>query len=485
MSRRPSRTSFIIVGGGPCGLAIAHYLNASFPTAQCTIVERMPMLGGCHRVQWAPKREPQRVSLPFQGHSSRQNTNRPSHQNNKHDKTLFFTEHGPRIYLNSYTAFKRILADLDQTWDDWFVAKSQSALMPFVLKSLSWRELFSFVLFYTTEGTVSEFMSTHNFSEKSRAVMDTVCRVTDGAGADRYTMRELWSIAWHAGTVYYARRPLQPLWDLWGAHLSRNNSRIHLNTEAVQLTADGVWVRPVPFESRQPRETSSALNSGATTLNESFNFVHLRGIVVLALPPMAAATLLPQLKPFALASNYVTYISITFHYESRLNLVSAVGLTDWGIVMLEYNFDDSDSFTNSDNSTVLSVAVTRSWQASAHTNKSAQDSTRAELIAETFRQLQTLTGPLPQYVAALLSPSVHCLSNEESSCAGWRMEDSAFVLTTAGYCQSKWSLDVSDLSDNTVETTVYSVGNHNGNTTMHFTSIEGAIVNARAFVDSI
>ena len=59
---------YLIVGAGPCGLALAWYLSKL--NKKILIVEKENTIGGCHRVR--------RVNG-------------------------LFTEHGPRIYLDNYS----------------------------------------------------------------------------------------------------------------------------------------------------------------------------------------------------------------------------------------------------------------------------------------------------------------------------------------------------------------------------------------------
>ena len=69
----------IIVGAGPAGLALAQCLRSTYKN-KILIIEKESEIGGCHRVRRVDK---------------------------------IFTEHGPRIYSNTYKNFQMLLKDMD------------------------------------------------------------------------------------------------------------------------------------------------------------------------------------------------------------------------------------------------------------------------------------------------------------------------------------------------------------------------------------
>ena len=68
----------VIVGAGPSGLALAQCLRNTYN--KILIIDKESEIGGCHRVR--------RVDT-------------------------IFTEHGPRIYSNTYKNFQMLLKDMD------------------------------------------------------------------------------------------------------------------------------------------------------------------------------------------------------------------------------------------------------------------------------------------------------------------------------------------------------------------------------------
>jgi phytoene dehydrogenase-like protein len=77
---------YIIVGGGPTGMTLAWLLEDK--TRKILLIEDEETLGGCHRV---------------------------------HRINGYFSEHGPRVYSNSYLMLIELLKDMDIDFDDYFV----------------------------------------------------------------------------------------------------------------------------------------------------------------------------------------------------------------------------------------------------------------------------------------------------------------------------------------------------------------------------
>ena len=76
---------YAIIGGGPTGMTLAWILSKQ--KKNVILIEKDDVLGGCHKV------------LRING---------------------YFTEHGPRIYSNSYLMFIEILSDMNINFEDLF-----------------------------------------------------------------------------------------------------------------------------------------------------------------------------------------------------------------------------------------------------------------------------------------------------------------------------------------------------------------------------
>ena len=69
---------YIIVGGGPSGMTLAWIFGSK--NKKVLLIEKEAVLGGCHRV---------------------------------HRVDGYFSEHGPRIYSNSYVMFIKLLQNMN------------------------------------------------------------------------------------------------------------------------------------------------------------------------------------------------------------------------------------------------------------------------------------------------------------------------------------------------------------------------------------
>ena len=76
---------YAIVGGGPTGMTLAWILSEQ--KKKVILIEKDEVLGGCHKV------------VRVNG---------------------YFTEHGPRVYSDSYVMFKEILSDMGFAFEDLF-----------------------------------------------------------------------------------------------------------------------------------------------------------------------------------------------------------------------------------------------------------------------------------------------------------------------------------------------------------------------------
>ena len=74
---------YVIIGGGPTGLTVAYYLNKM--GKKCCLIDMNESLGGCHRVK--------RVNG-------------------------LFTEHGPRIYSDTYVNFMKMMKEWGYKFQD-------------------------------------------------------------------------------------------------------------------------------------------------------------------------------------------------------------------------------------------------------------------------------------------------------------------------------------------------------------------------------
>ena len=106
---------YILIGGGPTGLTLAWYLAQQ--KKKVLIIEKEKELGGCHRVQ--------RIDG-------------------------LFTEHGPRVYSDSYINFTNLLKEMDLDYNKIFTPYTFDLTNIGTKKKtdLSLYERFSFYIIY-------------------------------------------------------------------------------------------------------------------------------------------------------------------------------------------------------------------------------------------------------------------------------------------------------------------------------------------------
>lgn len=185
---------YIIVGAGPAGFTLAWLLAKK--NLKILILEKS-YIGGCHS---ASSENPEE-----------------------------FYEHGPRVYSSSYLNFKTILHDLDLKWEDIFTPYNFtiSKIGSKSISHINMREMiilgFAFV-FYPRE-SVMKIMQKWNFRNSTRDYIDRICRLTDGAGADNYTVYKFGSLL-DQEIFYKLHQPrdfMSKFWKFWKNKLVEKN----------------------------------------------------------------------------------------------------------------------------------------------------------------------------------------------------------------------------------------------------------------------
>jgi uncharacterized protein with NAD-binding domain and iron-sulfur cluster len=203
---------YIIIGGGPTGLTLALYL-AKY-NKKIAIIEKEDQIGGCHSVK--------RVNG-------------------------LFSEHGPRIYLNNYLVFDNILKqELNTSFQELFTKYNfgKTDIFNTIFKILSYRELFIFGLAFLNLNdsykniSFKEFLDYHNFSEKSKDILDRLGRLTDGGGIEKYTLFSFLQIM-NQNILYDIYQPKKPndvvLFKIWSDELVKRGVDIYLNSEVKEI----------------------------------------------------------------------------------------------------------------------------------------------------------------------------------------------------------------------------------------------------------
>jgi hypothetical protein len=344
----------VIVGGGPSGLTLATYAPGKI-----ALVERHPVLGGCHRYD----------------NSSGQ-----------------FVEHGPRVYSGAYVNVSNVLRDIGMDWHDVFQKIDFSPeyidgkrwFQWLSVKEIAWLtfEYVVFLLFNADHGKVplKTYCLRKGFSAESIKYLDLVCRFSDGAGADTYTLWEFLSgFDQHIAPFYAPRKPNDSLFDSWGLFLRKRGVDVFVDSNVTAVSPHDVRIGSKVLKTKK---------------------------VVLCVPPMHASRFLKNrgFTDFARKTKYEKYWSISFF---GVTFGSSQKSTPWGIVAVQYPFG------------VVSAAATLFDVISPATGKTLAKTLDEDAAKEIRRQLG-----FPENIRYAYSTG--------------KYHDQAFMATTAGYMPSNF-----------------------------------------------
>jgi len=438
---------YIIVGGGPTGLALAQVLSRSLSN-RILLVEKRDYLGGCHGVT--------RV----------------------HDGMM--TEHGPRIYIDNFLMFTQLLNDMGVQFDDLFVKYnfSTATMMLEALRVLTLRELATLFWSFATlndsfkNTTLLEYLSSHDFSNASIDILDRIGRLTDGGSADTYTLFSFLQIL-NQNFLYGIYQPRVPndvgLFRIWENALLDRGVVIMKNATIEEFIVSGA--------TEDARVAGIAVRDSRNNSNEARPTMCGCKRIILACPPQEVQRILnahpelgaafgPEFDRFQHETQYLPYISVIFHWSSQIKVPKIWGYprTSWGvgnIVLSDYmDFNDPRS------KTVISTVITMPDAPSdnAHLNASANEiGDKRGVMKEVFRQLRQVYPDLPD-------PDYQFLTQSAYDAAGrrWMPFNHAFMTTTHGHVPNQ-----SVLYDN-----LCNCGVQNGNSSYSFTSMESSVANA-------
>jgi protoporphyrinogen oxidase len=427
----------VIIGSGPSGLALAQCV--SHLNKKILIIEKQDIIGGCHSVR--------RV-------------------NN------LFSEHGPRIYSKTYKVFIELLKEMDLSFDELFTEYRFSIAEiggETVFSTLSYLEIFKLgiefikLLVYNDSGKnviLKDFLINNKFTEESYEIIDRICKLTDGGGADKYTLNQFLQLL-NQQFFYKLYQPRLPndkgLFKLWRNYLESKNVKFSLNTNLKQIYTENNIIKYIKIQNE--------FNQEKNVIADKFVF---------AIPPLSLLKVINNfnlehnwgnLEKFAKETAYIDYISMTFHWNKKLDLKKVYGFpkTPWGIAFVVLT--DYMKFEEDDSKTVISTAITIKDKKSKNNNKTADECNESELINEIFIQLKESFGNIPFPTNVVISPGVIRDKNNKE----WKSEDTAFIMTA-----NKGFLSF----QNDKIKNMYNLGTHNGKSLYRFTSLEAAVSNS-------
>ena len=428
---------FTIIGAGPSGLTLAYILGTL--GKKCLIIDKNNNVGGCHRV------------LRVDG---------------------LFTEHGPRIYSNSYVNTINILKKMGINFYDLFTPYkfNISNIGGKSITNLQFTEIFklAFDFFRNSPNnkimSMNQYMNKHNFSEKSKDYINRLCLLTDGASADKYTLFQFLELV-NQQFLYKIYQPKYPndicLFPLMVNSINNTgNITFLLNTEVTKLNIHSNKITSI--------ELLSDMNQ--SVINSSNFILAISPKDIIKLTKDITNVFGPNTQLIASYNSYNNNIPIIFHWDTKINLEKIWGFpkSDWGIAFIILS--DYMNFYDDRSKTVISTCITLPNNLSSILNKTSNQTTyKNELINEVFRQLKESFPTLPTPSYSIISPTVYRKNNE------WLDQDSAFVRTDQNLL----------LPSHGIISNLYNVGTQNGNSPYNFTSFESAISNSISFCNTI
>lgn len=430
----------IIIGAGPTGLAMAQCCQNM--KKNILIVDRETTIGGCHRVK--------RVDYGL------------------------FTEHGPRMYFGFYLNFFHLLSEMglskydifsDYAYDIANFGKSLTSYELYVIISAYF--VYVFNNSYYDNIALDRFCSEQGFSKKGIDVVDRLCRFADGASIHKYSVSRF--LQSFDSIMYGMLQPKAPLdkilFNHWQAYLFQRNVDFALGSEVSYI-----------HHNEYSHKIDYIVLDGKTTI--------YCNKLVIAVPPKSLVNILKtqedfeiqncfgninRLEMWARQTEYIEYISITYHFKEEFQLKNSKTLnfeTDWGIILLNLN----DTMTNVNDDTeykfVVSIAITITDRRSQHTGKTANQCNEQELYKEVYRQLKTSAYPdLPTDYLPIISPNNYYDHNAKE----WKNIDEAYFHSVGTNFIPFHSMHIRN---------IYNAGIHNGHSYVSYTTLESAVSNA-------
>jgi hypothetical protein len=446
---------YIVVGAGPSGLAFAHSVGRAGKSV--LVLERELVAGGCHRVKRAGT-----------------------------DHTTF-TEHGPRIYSAAYKTFQSLLQDMgldfyqlfSPQYVHFFRVGGINVVTAFGIKEIFrityafWKLMWN--LDYGKNTTMAEF--TQEFNPKAREVLERLCRITDGAGMDRYSLNQFLHMLNQQSLYLKVYLPNQPtdeeLFPKWTHFLeSKLGVKFRYGVDVVAINR---------IIDNQNNIVSFTIPSLASTTKLQLQFADQTTMdvypektkIIFAIPPIFLVNILRNsnydpfgvsFHQFAERTKYNVDLTVTLEWKHYIDFFSLQNFppSDFGIYMLPL-FTQKAGIRRK--TSIVSVGVTMLDRKNSH-GKTANECTEDEIKAEILHALRFSMPSLPDPATMTLNP------NQTRSVVDgqWIDRDSGFV--------GREYVPFEASPGNPSRNNVYTLGSQNGHAAFYFTSLETAMSNA-------
>jgi hypothetical protein len=366
-----------------------------------------------------------------------------------------------------------LLKDMDIDFNDYFVEYKTSITKvgkKTPTNSFNYTEQFSFLkafanLFinsdYGKNISIKKFCEDNNFTKGSIDYIERLCRLTDGASHENYTLYQFLQLA-NQQILYKLYQPRKP-----------NDKGFIKKWEDKLIETGNVTIMKMCTVIQLISNINKKITSVVVSQEQLISTIKGKKII-LTIPPKPlynliknspgvenAFTNINDLKLWKTRNSYFDYIPLTFHYYNKIDLPKKAGFprTPWGIAyIILSNYMD---FSDEPSKTVISITLTFPERKNKY-GKTAHECTINEIIEYVKEELKTF--PPPDLV--IMSPNV------VRDGSNWINLDTAYVVTT----DNKFIKDTSDSFSN-----LHAVGIYNGTSLYSFTPIESAVQNAVEF----
>ena len=455
---------YIITGAGPSALALAQCLSKN--KSSVLIIERESTIGGCHRVR--------RV------------------KDSKTNQSLF-TEHGPRVYSETYNVFKELLKEMNVDFYKLFKKYKFNILEiggETIFSVLTFSEFTSLTLSflnllinnsYGQSINLYDYLKQHHFSEKSMLMIDKICKLTDGGGHQKFTLNEFLEL-FNQQFIYSLYQPTLPndigLFNIWYDFLKSRNVQFLFHSTITDIYLD------------KKNSNVESVSISKVGVQDEYTHVTTKNLI-LAIPPKNIYNMLLSCgisDAFGLTDNefynfskqtaYLDYLSVTYHWDTNLfsstsqnsrplKKVYGFPKSIWGVAFIVLT--DYMTFTESVSKTVISASIVELNIKSPRLNKTANECTQEELLSEILYQFKSIFEEngyvIPEPTVSLISPGIYY----NKSIKKWECIDTAFISSNKFIPLPFKSPIIPNL---------YNLGTHNGKSLYKFTSLESAVSNA-------
>lgn len=437
---------YCIIGAGPSGLTLAYLLSSI--GKKCILIDDNKDIGGCHRVT--------RING-------------------------LFSEHGPRIYSNSYKNFINLLKTMNIDFYKLFTRYkfTVSNIGNYSLKNFNLNEIKSFIYHYLymiirpdhgKNVSIKKFMETNLFTNNTKDYINRLCLLTDGTDSEKYSLNKFFQLV-NQQFLHNIYQPKVPndhgIFKYWKQKLIKNNVKFLLDTSVIELNGNVDKVESVKIYNKSNNRNSYIL------ANKFIMCIPPKHLLKLLLSNNIYSNSFDNIKTFSewvYKSTYANYIPITFHWSDNIILKDVWGFpkTEWGIAFIVLT--NYMNFFNTQSKLVISTCVTKPDSLSTIINKTANDCNEHELKQEVLRQLRLSFTDLPEPSFILINPNIKKINNK------WIEPDTAFIQTYDNTFLK---------SESNITKNLYQVGTQNGNSKYNFTTMESAITNSIVFANKI